>query len=396
MGVVKVLPDIWLVGAVDWDIRSFHGPSYSTHRGTTYNAYLIVDDKTALVDTVLDSFAPELLANIEQVCPGKLDYVIVNHIEPDHSGALPQVMARNPDAIVVCTARAREGLDSYYGGNWRYHIVKSGDSIELGRHTLQFIETPMLHWPDNMVTYVPQKKLLLSNDAFGQHLAWSHPFDDDNDLDIIMTEAAKYYANILTPFSRIVAKKLDEIANLNIEIEMIAPSHGVIWRRHGGKILSAYSRWAAAEANPRVLVVYDTMWGSTEKMARAVLEGVAQAGVPARLFKASVSDRNDIVAELLEAKGILVGSPTINNGMLVPVGSVLEELRALKPAGKLGGAFGSHGWRGGAVAGIEKYLAEAGIQLVADSLQIKWAPGPEVLEQCRRWGAEFAAKIKEQ
>ena len=277
---------------------------------------MIVDDKTALVDTVLGSFAPELLANIEQVCPGKLDYVIVNHIEPDHSGALPQVMARNPDAIVVCTARAREGLDSYYGGNWRYHIVKSGDSIELGRHTLQFIETPMLHWPDNMVTYVPQKKLLLSNDAFGQHLAWSHPFDDDNDLDIIMTEAAKYYANILTPFSRIVAKKLDEIANLNIEIEMIAPSHGVIWRRHGGKILSAYSRWAAAEANPRVLVVYDTMWGAP-KMARAVLEGWPRPE-SARLFKASVSDRNDIVAELLEAKGILWVRPPLTTACWFP------------------------------------------------------------------------------
>lgn len=397
MTVFKVVPDIWSVGAVDWDVRSFHGPSYSTHRGTTYNAYLLVDEKIALVDTVHQGFAPELVNNLRQVAgESKIDYIIVNHIEPDHSGSLPEIMKLYPQATVVCTAKAREGLESYYGGSqWTWKTVKTGDSLELGRHTLNFIETPMMHWPDNMVTYIPQKQILLSNDAFGQHLAWSHPFDDQNSMEVIMAEATKYYANILTPYSKIVAKKLEEIAAMNLDIRIIAPGHGIIWRSHPEKIIDAYSRWANAQADAKVLIVYDTMWGSTEKMARAILEGIALAGVPAVLFKAAVSDRNDILAQLLEAKAIVVGSSTINNDMLVPVAAFLEEMRGLRPAGKLGAAFGSHGWRGGAVESIEKQLTEAKAELVMDSLKLQWAPDADFLEKCRDWGFALAAKIKE-
>lgn len=395
MAITEIKKDIWSVGVVDWDVRSFHGPSYSTHRGTTYNAYLIKDEKTVLVDTVLSSYAGELLANLRQLDAGKLDYVIVNHIEPDHSGSLPQVMELNPDAIVVCTAKAKDGLQKYYGGDWNYQVVKTGDSLELGNHTLQFVETPMMHWPDNMVTYIPQKRLLLSNDAFGQHLAWSHPFDDQNDMQVIMSEATKYYANILSPFNRIVAKKLEEISKLGLELEMIAPGHGVIWRSNPEAILKAYSRWSSAQTDtPKVLIVYDTMWGSTEKMARAILDGVAGQGVPVKLYRASLSDRNDIIAELLESSAIIVGSSTINNDMLNPVSSLLEEMRALKPAGKLGAAFGSHGWRGGAVEGIEKFLAEAGIKQEGESLKLQWAPDEDYLAQCRDWGKQFAAKLQ--
>lgn len=394
MAIFEIVQDIWSVGAVDWDKRSFHGPSYSTHRGTTYNAYLIKDEKTALVDTVDNAFSHELLTNLRQVHPGSLDYVVVNHIEPDHAGSLPQIMELNPQATIICTAKAKAGLESYYPGvNWGYRVVKTGDSLELGRHTLHFIETPMMHWPDNMITYIPQKRLLLSNDAFGQHLAWSHPFDDQNELGIIMAEAAKSYANILTPFNKIIARKLEEIAQLNLDIEIIAPGHGVIWRTHPAKILEAYSRWSSAQAQEKVLIVYDTMWGSTEKMARAILDGVADQGKPVRLYKASITDHNDIIAELLEAKAIIVGSSTINNGMLNPVSSLLEELKSLKPAGKLGAAFGSHGWRGGAVEGIEEFLKEAGITLAAESLKVQWAPDPDFLAKCREWGKELAANI---
>ena len=395
MTTFKVLPEIWSVGVIDWDIRSFHGPSYSTHRGTSYNAYLIKDDKVALVDTVHLSFAEELIANLGQlVTPGSLDYVIVNHIEPDHSGSLPAIMELNPGATVVCTAKAKDGLDKYYGGDWNYKIVKSGDSVDLGKHTLQFLETPMMHWPDNMVTYIPQKKLLLSNDAFGQHLAWSQPFDDQNDMDVIMAEATKYYANILSPFNKIVARKLEEIGKLGLDIDIIAPGHGVIWR-DPAKILAAYARWSSAETKAKVLVAYDTMWGSTEKMARAIIQGVISQGVPARLYKASVSDRNDIIAELLESRAIIVGSSTINNDMLASVNSLLEEMRALKPAGKIGMAFGSHGWKGGAAESIERFLTEAGIEVAGDSIKAQWAPNEDVLEQCHRLGAEIAAKIKD-
>ena len=396
MAIYRVVPDIWSVGAVDWDIRSFHGPSYSTHRGTTYNAYIIKDDKTALVDTVYLPFAAELIANLKQIDGlTAIDYVIVNHIEPDHSGALPEIMNIYPQATVVCTAKAREGLVRYFDTDgWTWKIVKTGDSLELGHHTLRFIETPMMHWPDNMITYIPQKQLLLSNDAFGQHLAWSHPFDDQNPMEDIMAEAQKYYANILTPFSKIVANKLKDILAMNLDIKIIAPSHGIIWRSHPEKILEAYSRWANAEADPKALVVYDTMWGSTEKMTRAILEGIARAGVSAVLFKASASDSNDIMAQLLEAKAIVVGSSTINNDMLVPVAAFLEEVKGLKPAGKLGAAFGSYGWRGGAVESIEKQLAEGKVELALDSLKVQWAPDEEFLGKCRDWGFALGTKIK--
>jgi flavorubredoxin len=396
MAVFKVVPDIWSVGAVDWDVRSFHGPSYSTYRGTTYNAYAIVDDKTALVDTVHRPFAQELIQNLKQVEGlANIDYVIVNHIEPDHSGSLPEIMKLYPQATIVCTAKAQEGLRRYYDGDsWNWQIVKTGDSLELGHHTLQFIETPMMHWPDNMVTYIPQKQILLSNDAFGQHFAWSHPFDDQNSLEEIMVEATKYYANILTPFSKIVAKKLSEILAMNLDIKIIAPGHGIIWRSHPEKIIEAYRRWANAEADPKALIVYDTMWGSTEKMARAILEGIARAGVPAILYKASASDSNDIMAQLLESKAIVVGSSTINNDMLVPVAAFLDEVKGLKPLNKLGAAFGSHGWRGGAVESIEKQLTEGKVQLAMDSLKVQWAPDEDFLEECRDWGFALGAKIK--
>jgi flavorubredoxin len=396
MAVFKVVPDIWSVGAVDWDVRSFHGPSYSTYRGTTYNAYAIVDHKTALVDTVHRPFAQELIQNLKQVEGlANIDYVIVNHIEPDHSGSLPEIMKLYPQATIVCTAKAQEGLRRYYDGDsWNWQIVKTGDSLELGHHTLQFIETPMMHWPDNMVTYIPQKQILLSNDAFGQHFAWSHPFDDQNSLEEIMVEATKYYANILTPFSKIVAKKLSEILAMNLDIKIIAPGHGIIWRSHPEKIIEAYRRWANAEADPKALIVYDTMWGSTEKMARAILEGIARAGVPAILYKASASDSNDIMAQLLESKAIVVGSSTINNDMLVPVAAFLDEVKGLKPLNKLGAAFGSHGWRGGAVESIEKQLTEGKVQLAMDSLKVQWAPDEDFLEECRDWGFALGAKIK--
>lgn len=394
MVVTEIVKDIWSVGVVDWDSRTFHGPSYSTHRGTSYNAYVIKDDKTVLVDAVEAAFGHELLANIHQVYSGDLDYVVVNHIEPDHSGALPQVMELHPQATIICTAKAKDGLLNYFPGmDWNFMVVKSGDSVELGQHSLHFIETPMMHWPDNMITYIPQKKLLLSNDAFGQHFAWSQPFDDQNDLSIVMIEATKYYANILNPFNKIVARKLEEIGQMGLDIEIIAPSHGIIWRTHPTTILEAYSRWSSAQAQDRVIVVYETMWGSTEKLARAIVDGISAQGIPVKLFKASVTDHNDIIAELLEAKAIIVGSSTINNDMLNPVIALLEELKGLKPTKKLGAAFGSHGWRGGAVAGIEKALTQAGVDLVAESLPVQGVPDAEFLARCRRWGQELAGKL---
>ncbi len=396
MATFQVVPGVHAVGAVDWDIRYFHGPAYSTHRGTSYNSYVIVDDKVAVVDTVYQPFTEEFVDNLRQVAdPESIDYVIVNHIEPDHSGALPALMELCPQATVVCTEKARQGLKAYFNGQWNYQTVKTGDSLSLGKLTLQFLEAPMLHWPDSMFTYVPERKLLLPNDAFGQHYASSQPFDDQNDMDIVMAEAGKYYANILSPFSRLVTKKLQEVADLGLEIDIIAPSHGVIWRSHPEKIIQAYARWAAGEARLRMVVVYDTMWGSTEQMARAVVAGAVSRGVSARLFKASVSDRNDIIAELLDSRALVVGSPTINNDMLPVITPLLEELKGLKPVNKVGAAFGSHGWRGGAVEAIEHYLQEAGIEPVQPAVKVQWAPGEDVIKQCHQLGAEIADSIKD-
>ncbi len=397
MPVTKIVEGIYWVGAVDWNIRYFHGPAYSTHRGTTYNSYLVKDEKTALVDTVYGPFTAELVKNLREIIDlSKLDYLVVNHIETDHSGAFPEIMRLAPQAKVYCTQRAAEGLQKIYqGGNWDFNIVRTGDTLNLGAKTLTFIEAPMLHWPDSMFTYVKEDGVLLPNDAFGQHYASSFRFDDEVDIHEVMDEAAKYYANILLPFSALVLKKLEEVTNMGIDIKIIGPSHGIIWRQNPGRIIDAYLKWAKGDADSKVVIVYDTMWESTHKMALALLEGVQSQGVGVKLFKMSVSDRNDIIKELINAKAILVGSPTINNEFLPNIAPLLDDLKGLKPKNKIGMAFGSYGWGGGAVKLIEERLKGAGVALVEQSgLAFKWVPTPEELKQCFEVGQQVAAQVK--
>lgn len=394
MPPVKVLGNIYWVGAVDWNIRNFHGFTYSTHRGTTYNAYLIVDDKIALVDSVYGPFAGEMMERIREIVePGKIDYVIANHVETDHSGAIGEVLKLAPKAKVVGTARCKAGLLKHYFGNWDFQVVKTGDELNLGERRLKFIEAPMLHWPDSMFTYIEKDALLLPNDAFGQHLASSKRFDDEVDESIIMEEAAKYYANILWPLSSLVIRKIEEVQKLNLKINMIAPSHGIIWRSNPMKIVEAYLRWAKGEAGKKVLVVYDSMWGSTEKMAKAMVEGIRSEDVEAMMFKLPVSDRGDVIKELLEARGLLMGSSTINNSILPTVAPFLEDLKGLKPRGKVGAAFGSYGWSGGAVKTIEETLKQAGMEVASPGLAVNWAPNKEETQRCFEFGKEFARKI---
>jgi len=393
MPPIKVLENIFWVGAVDWNVRNFHGFTYSTHRGTTYNAYLIVDKKTALIDSVYGPFAEEMIERIREVIdPSKIDYVVANHVETDHSGAISEILKLAPKAKVVGTAKCKEGLQKHYFGNWDFQVVKTGDEISLGERSLRFIEAPMLHWPDSMFTYVEKDALLLPNDAFGQHLATSKRFDDEVDEKILMEEAAKYYANILWPFSQLVIRKIEEIQKLGLKISMIAPSHGIIWRSNPTKIVEAYLRWAKGEARNKILVVYDTMWSSTEKMAKAIVEGITSEGVETMLFRIPFSDRGDIIKELLEAKGILIGSSTINNGVLPTVAPFLEEMQGLRPRNKIAAAFGSYGWGGGAVKTIEEKLEKAGMQLVAPALTVKWVPDKNEIQKCFDFGKEFAKK----
>ncbi len=394
MSSVKVLDDIYWVGAVDWDVRTFHGFTYSTHRGTTYNSYLIVDDKIALVDSVYAPFAAEMMARIREVVPPeKIDYVIANHVETDHSGSIAEVLKHAPKAKVVGTARCKQGLSKHYFGDWDFQVVKTGDEIELGKRKLKFIEAPMLHWPDSMFTYIEKDALLMPNDAFGQHIATSKRFNDEVDENSLMVEAGKYYANILWPLSSLVIKKIEEVQKQEIKISMIAPSHGVIWRSTPMKIVEAYLRWAKGESEKRVLVVYDTMWGSTEKMARAIVDGISSANVEAKVYRIPSSDRGDIIGDLLEAKGILVGSSTINNGILPTLAPLLEDLKGLKPRGKIAAAFGSYGWAGGSIKVIEESLRQAGMEIASPSMSVNWVPNKEEIQKCYEFGKSFAAKI---
>jgi anaerobic nitric oxide reductase flavorubredoxin len=293
---IEIKKGIYWVGVVDWNMRSFHGHTYTTKRGTTYNSYLIVDDKVALVDTVYGPFAQEFIGKIKDIiAPEKIDYVIANHVETDHSGSMPALMKLCPKAKVYCTQKCKEGLYRNYYENWDFNIVKTGDTLNLGKRALTFIEAPMIHWPDSMFTYCGEEELLMPNDAFGQHYATSERFDDETDQCALMDEAAKYYGNILWPLGSIIARKLEEIVKMNISIKMIAPSHGIIWRKDPVKIVNAYVTWAKNTVTPKVVMAYETMWKSTEKMARKILEGIKDAGVDARLYNIAESDRTEII-----------------------------------------------------------------------------------------------------
>ncbi len=320
MTKIQLTEGVYWVGAVDWNLRDFHG--YTTQRGGTYNAYLIVDEKIALVDTVKHAFADEMLNRIKEIIdPSKIDYVISNHVEVDHSGSLPEIMRDAPDAQIICTEKGKEGLLKYYRSNWNFRTVKTGDELKLGRRNLFFISAPMLHWPDSMFTYLKEDKILLSNDAFGQHLASSFRFDENSayERDVVMEEAATYYANILMPFGGIILKKIEGIQKLGIEIKTIAPSHGMIWT-NPGKIIEAYLKWAKGMSKQKVLVIYDTMWNSTESMANEILRGISDSGIEVSLHHLRKTEWSEIVREVLEAKAIIIGTPTLNNGMFPTVG----------------------------------------------------------------------------
>ncbi len=395
MSALKILPDIYSVGAVDWNMRTFHGHTYSTKRGTTYNAYLILDEKIALVDTVLGSFSAELIENIKQIVPiEKIDYVIANHVETDHSGALPEIMKLAPRAKVLGTEKCKEGLFRNYYGKWDFQTVKTGDKIKLGKRTLSFLEAPMIHWPDSMFSYCPEEALLLPNDAFGQHLATSLRFDDEVDACALMDEAEKYYANILWPLGAVILRKIEELLKSGLPIKMIAPSHGIIWRAEPMKIINAYLAWAKNQTRPRIVVAYETMWGATEKMARKMVEGITEAGIEVKLFDIAVTDRTEVIKEMLQAKGFMFGSSTHDNGMLPNFAGFLEFVKGLKPKNRLCCAFGSYGWAGGATAGIEAVIKEAGMELAMPSFSAKYAPDESETKRCYEYGREFAQKIK--
>ncbi len=395
MSAQKILPDIYSVGVVDWNVREFHGHTYTTKRGTSYNAYLLIDEKPALIDTVAAGFSEELAANISQIIdPAKIDYVVSNHVEADHSGALPAIMKACPKAKLISSAKGKDGLLKHYYGNWDFQVVKTGDKINLGKRTLTFIEAPMIHWPDSMFTYCPEEALLMPNDAFGQHYATSERFDDEADQCALMDEAAKYYANILWPLGSIILKKIEEVQKLNIPIRMIAPSHGIIWRRDPDKIINAYLAWAKGETKAKAVIAYETMWGSTAMMARKICDGLVDGGVAVKLYDVASTDRTEIIKDMLDARGFIFGSSTHDNDMLPNMAAFLELVKGFKPKGRKAAVFGSYGWAGGAVKEIEGIAAESGMQLSEAGLSVKYVPDDFELGRCYDLGRSFAAQIK--
>lgn len=388
--MVEMKPGVFWVGAIDWNIRNFHG--YITHRGTTYNAYLIVDEKIALVDTVKEHFYPEMMKRIREIVdPQDIDYLISNHTEPDHSGSIMKFMEEVEGVELIASPLGTQGLRRYYGDDVEITSIKDKPTISLGKKTLHFTAIPMVHWPDSMVTYIPEDKLLLPNDAFGQHLASSKRFDDEVDTAILMQEAETYYANIVMPLWMSVSRAFKALEGL--EIDMIGPSHGVIWRGNPGMILEAYQRWVQGESKPRAVIVYDTMWGSTEKVANALFKGLASEGVEVKIHKLGSSHNSDAIADILEAKAVLVGTPTLNNGLFPTVASFLAYMKGLKPKNKIGAVFGSYGWGGGAKRAGEGEMKAAGIDLVESELDFRFRPTEGELEKAVQFGVELAKKI---
>ncbi|MCK5343745.1 MAG: FprA family A-type flavoprotein [Candidatus Heimdallarchaeota archaeon] len=387
---VTLKKNINWVGYVDWNIRDFH--SYNTNRGATYNSYLVQDEKTALIDTVKAPYVEYLLNNISEFVDIRdIKYIVCNHAEPDHSGGLPKVIEKIPGVTLICSKKCKDVLFNHYDiSNWNIEIAATGDSVSLGKRTLQFIETPMVHWPESMFTYIPEEKLLFSMDAFGQHYATSQRFDDEVSISILMQEAKTYYANIVMPYGKQVISVLREAEKLNIE--MIAPSHGLIWRSHYPEIVKAYKDWAVCRPKAKVLVIYDTMWDSTGKMANAIVNGANIPGVEVKLINIRLSNLTQIATEILDAATIAFGSSTLNREMMPMAGAVLTYLKGLRPSGKSGFAFGSYGWSENGPKSVNEWLKDMKWEIVRKPIMAKYVPTAEVLKECRNAGKLLGEK----
>lgn len=390
---IEVCDGIDWVGYVDWSIRDFHG--YQTDRGSSYNAYLVRDEKIALIDAVKGPYANELLANIKLLVDlNKVDYVVCNHAEPDHSGALPLVMRECVNAVLVCNEKCKKILSQHFDtSNWNFQVVSDGETLSLGKKTLSFIDTPLVHWPESMFTFVPESKILFSMDAFGQHYASSNRFDDQEPTNVIMSEAKTYFANIVMLYSKPIQRALDRTKDYDIEI--IAPSHGVIWRSNIADIIAAYQDWVKLKPEPKVLVVYDTMWKSTELMANAIMEGVMETDADVKLFNVRANNMTVIATEILDAAAVAFGSPTLNMTLMPQMSAILTYLSGLKPAGKDSFAFGSYGWASGGTKAVEEYLLKMKMNIVREPINSQFVPTDEVIAECRAAGKNLGERALE-
>lgn len=384
------------VGKIDWELRKFHGEEYSTHRGTTYNSYLVQDAKTVLIDTVWEPFSREFLANLRaRIDLKEIDLIVANHAEIDHSGGLADLLREIPDTPIYCTANGLKSFKGIFHQDWNFKPVKTGEKVSIGSRDLVFIEAPMLHWPDSMFCYLTGDNILFSNDAFGQHYASELMYNDLVDPSELYQECIKYYANILTPFSKLVDRKIKEVVAMNVPVDMICTSHGVIWRDDPLQIVNQYAQWADDYQENQISLLYDSMWQGTRKMAEAIAGGIhaTDGDVTIKLFNTARSDKNDVITEVFKSKAILVGSPTINKGILSSIAGILEEIRGLGFKKKKAAAFGAYGWSGESVKMIAQKLEEAGFDVVAEGIREMWNPDEAALERCMRFGRELAGKL---
>ena len=394
----RVTDKVTWVGKIDWELKKFHGDELSTMEGSSYNSYLIRDKKTVLMDTVWGPYDTEFVNRLkEEIDLKEIDYIVMNHNESDHSGTLPALMREIPDTPIYCTKKGESILRGLYHQDWNYVNVKTGDELEIGDSKLVFVEASMLHWPDTMMTYMTGENILFSNDVFGKHYASEMLYDDMDDISKLLHEAEKYYTNIITPFSTFVTKKLAEVQGMNLKIDLVAPSHGIIWRENIGLIMDLYAKWANNYQEDQITLIYDTMWQSTRKMAEAIAEGIHQASpnTTIKILNAVKNDKNDILVEVFKSKAILVGSPTINNGFSYAIAGILEMIKGLKFKNKKAASFGSYGWSGEAAKQIKEFLEESKFAIVNDGIRVNWAPDQETIEQLREYGRKFVEEIAE-
>jgi len=392
---VQMTEKIWWVGAIDWGIRNFHG--YRTSRGTTYNSYLIMDEKNVLIDSVKSPFREEMLARLTTLIdPEKVDYIISNHAEPDHSGNLKFFIEKCKPEKFFASVMGKKALPAHYGDmGIDITPVKTDDTLNIGENELKFIETRMLHWPDSMFTYADKEKALFSQDGFGLHLATSERFDDQVDEAILKQEAQKYYANILTPFSVQVAKLLDSLPELGLDIDILLNDHGPAFRSKKDLIIDLYKRWSSQKPEPVAVIIYDTMWGSTGKMAKAIEDGFLSEGVSVKVMPLSANNRSDVATSILNAGAVVFGSSTLNNHLLPNVADCLTYLKGLRFKNIKYSVFGSYGWSGEACKQMTGYLEEGGYEKVCEPLRQKYVPDPECMKQCQEFGKKIAGSIKE-
>jgi len=394
---VSVKNNIYWVGKTDWELKRFHGNEYSTHRGTSYNSYLIKEEKIVLIDTVWLPYAKEFVKKLkDEIDFKKIDYVIANHGEIDHSGALPELMSYIPDVPIYCTENAVNSLKGHYHKDWNFKPVKTGDKLALGNNKeLIFVEAKMLHWPDSMFCYLTGDNVLFSNDAFGEHYATELLFNDKVDQAELFEECIKYYANILTPFSELVVKKINEVLSFNLPVDMICPSHGVIWRRLPTQIISKYLEWANDYSENSVTIIYDTMWDGTRKLAEEIANGIKEENkdIEIKIHNSSKSDKNDIITDVFRSRLVVMGSPTINRGILSSLAGVIEEVRGLGFKKKKAAAFGCYGWGGESVKHINEELNKSGFEVITDGFKALWNPDEEALKKAKDFGKKLMLNL---